>query len=521
MSSSNRGSWSARDFLAGAGLVAALLLVYWYDHRRPASSAELPGAEAGAEEAEKLDEPPPFPGIPEMAELAPPVDPQPRVDVKFSPNGRFGLATTSGNPDDPSDDGKKLLYSPNGDTNNTRVHVNGSTPIFGDSQGQWIQQPRTIGTRTEAIWKFQGIEFTQRVELAAGDVSRRTDGLRVTYECRNAGLQPQTVGLRVMLDTFIGGNDGVPFIVPGIEGIVTQPRTFLGNTVPDFVRAIERPDLNNPGVIVDLGLRGDERPDRLVRSHWPGGTADWDYESLAAFGADSAVGIYYAPRPLGPGKPRTVSFTYGLGSLASTQTRNARLRLTAGGPFRAGGSFWILALVQDPKANQRVRLTLPSGLSLDDNDPATKPIQKSDRGFNQASWLVHAARDCSGNKKIVVDLLPDGVKEEQSVHVSPLLSRLRLVANSPITAKKSFRAVAVVQNPQEGQTLKLVLPAGIRLGPGESATKNVPADGNQAKVNWVLRADTVEGDMKLRVELRPEDAEAECTVTVRASSMID
>ncbi len=47
------------------------------------------------------------------------------------------------------------------------------------------------------------------------------DTVRVTYELKNSEAVTRPVGLRVMLDTLIGDNDGVPFIVPGREGIVT------------------------------------------------------------------------------------------------------------------------------------------------------------------------------------------------------------------------------------------------------------------------------------------------------------
>ena len=48
------------------------------------------------------------------------IDPTPRVMVERRPDGRFGLVCLTGNPDDPSDDGKRLTYSPDGETNNTR-----------------------------------------------------------------------------------------------------------------------------------------------------------------------------------------------------------------------------------------------------------------------------------------------------------------------------------------------------------------------------------------------------------------
>ena len=111
-------------------------------------------------------------------------------------------------------------------------------------------------------------------------------------------------------------------------------------------------------MIVDIGLyphEGEERPSELVLSHWPGSDAEWDYDRSEPFGHDSAAGIYYAPRPLLPGQTRSVGFSYGLGTISSTATKNSRLSLTAGGPIRAGSSFWLVALVNSPRPGRPSR----------------------------------------------------------------------------------------------------------------------------------------------------------------------
>ena len=53
------------------------------------------------------------------------IDGTPRVQIHTTPDGRFGLVCLSGNPDDGTDDGKRLTFSPEGKTNNTRVMVDG------------------------------------------------------------------------------------------------------------------------------------------------------------------------------------------------------------------------------------------------------------------------------------------------------------------------------------------------------------------------------------------------------------
>ena len=49
-----------------------------------------------------------------------------------------------------------------------------------------------------------------------GEQSRRLDTCLVRYVIENTDVRSHRVGLRFMLDTFIGANDGVPFTIPGV-----------------------------------------------------------------------------------------------------------------------------------------------------------------------------------------------------------------------------------------------------------------------------------------------------------------
>ena len=58
----------------------------------------------------------------------------------------------------------------------------------------------------------------------------------------NKDKAQHTVGIRVMIDTLIGANDGVPFLVPGLSGLVKDKRDFATpREVPDFIQALEKP----------------------------------------------------------------------------------------------------------------------------------------------------------------------------------------------------------------------------------------------------------------------------------------
>ncbi len=50
-----------------------------------------------------------------------------------------------------------------------------------------------------------------------------------------------------MVDTQIGGNDGVPFTVPGLGLIDTMKEFKTAEEVPDFLQALEKANLQARG----------------------------------------------------------------------------------------------------------------------------------------------------------------------------------------------------------------------------------------------------------------------------------
>ena len=470
------------DGAVALSLAATLAGVYAWDRPVPPTIVAPPPED---------DAEPPPPSIADLIPPAAPIDATHRVRLNWTSDGRFGLVTTTGNPDDPTDDDKKLTYDASGGTNNTRVMIESEAPIFGGPTGRMISPIAADASgKVRCTWQSSGIQVEQLLELVAGEVSRRNDAIQVTYTMRNASNSARRVGIRVMIDTLIGGNDGVPFIAAGRDGVVTQPQTFLGNDVPDFIRALETFDLARPGVIVDIGLKSaeGERPSQVVLSHWPGTDAEWEYERNSPMGADSAVGIYYAPRPLGAGESRMVSFTYGLGTISSTRSGNAGMSLTAGGPFRAGGKFWLVALVRNPKEH-RLRLELPEGFSSEPPAGSARDVPTGRGEVAQVGWLITIPRDRSGRAEFKARLEPGGLEERQSIEIQPRAGLLMLTAKVPFVAGRSNWVSAVVRAPKAGQTVELMLSPGLTLKPGDASRKSVPAGAAFGQVNWLVRAD--------------------------------
>jgi hypothetical protein len=337
--------------------------------------------------------------------------------VEFSKRDRFGLVMLKEKDPKHPDQLKRLTFHADGGTNNTCIRIDGADVLYGQEPepGRWLERRHQLKGRRawESVMLFpeSKIKVTQHVEVVPGEQSRVLDTCLVYYTLENTSTAPHTAGLRVMLDLFIGANDGVPFVIPGRPGLLDTKQEFAEGQVPDYVEALERPDLKDPGTVAHLGLKGIHLPGvtlepihSVLVCRFESSEAHWKPDEDARLpikGTDSCVYLYWDYRPTAPGEKRHFAFTYGLGKLSVGGA--SRLGLTAGGSFRPGGTFTVTAYVNSPRAGQAVKLELPAGLTL---LPGQDAEQKVTGGgdYSQVSWRVrgdalgeHTIRATSGD----------------------------------------------------------------------------------------------------------------------------
>jgi hypothetical protein len=349
----------------------------------------------------------------------------------WRPSMRFGLVAR-----DPKDPGrpKRLTFKPNGLTNNTVVRLDGNEWIFGDKApvtadgreigptwpGHWsdrehhIEEARDGGAwvqrGVQSVWVYddQHVVVTQTVDVVPGEQSHRLDTCRVRYKIENKDTVDHRVGLRFLLDTYIGDNDGVPFLLPGRKQLYdTMMDLNRRHEVPDFMQALEKPDLSHPGTIAHLQLKlggSLEPPDRVTLGAWPNaGLSDrrcreestlWEvplFSMQSLRPPDSAVTIYWDARNLPPGTSREVGFAYGLGAVASDE--GGQLGLTVGGSFVPEGQFTVTAYVRNPRPGQTVTLEVPEGFTLVDGErqqPVPPLPPEASSRISPVTWKVQA-----------------------------------------------------------------------------------------------------------------------------------
>lgn len=368
-------------------------------------------------------------------------DQRPRIAVQFQDvKRRFGIVLTEErDPINPLKF-KRLTYHENGQNNNTCVKINENEYLFGQrGKGQWARDDQgkpmdLVEWQPQRRWKSvmdfpESIRVTQVVQIVMSETTQVLDTCLVLYQIENNANMPHTVGIRCLIDTFIGSNDGVPFAVPGQPDLVDTMREIPQKDLPHFIQALERPDLRNPATVAHVGLKvGSLEPvQSLLICRWPdiiGFEVRWRWQptpiNIPPENKDSCVVLYWPELKMKPQEKRLVGYTYGLGRVGRLPGRNqppaGRLALTAGGDFGMNGEFTVMAYVQAPQAGDTVQLHLPAGLALANPKDATEKMVKLDqkRDVAQVSWKVKGIK--LGEQVIEADLIGEDAKRAMATY---------------------------------------------------------------------------------------------------------
>jgi len=239
-------------------------------------------------------------------------------EVAVSETGQFTIGGAQG--------GKKfdLLYGhPNGNlpdgigTSFTTVRVDGV-----DYRLEEQKSKREKNAAGQLVAEMQigdtGVVVIQTLSpVASGDRVIT----RISYEIKNNSRSSKKVGIRLLLDTWAGHDDGVPFLLP-IGDVRQLYRTEVEFTPSASVMwqiydtgrigkaaGEAEPALQNILVGKDL-----VPPDRVAFANWPEAAETlWDYavSPMRRITGDSAVLLWWQPQEVKPGASQTVATDLG------------------------------------------------------------------------------------------------------------------------------------------------------------------------------------------------------------------
>lgn len=328
-------------------------------------------------------------------------DPKPRIGVSYSNMMQFGVVRLDQADPNNRSGHKRLTFNEFGETNSTMVRIGGYEYLFGlPVRGRdWAVNQKAVDLPApyygrQSTFRFidDEVEVLQYIQIVPGQANT-LDTVLVYYRARNVGTVPRKVQIRLLLDTFIGENDGAPFLVPG-QSDLTKAAQLIGDKVPDFLEVIENPnDSKNPGTMVRIGLKNlrwgkiePQDPDEVIIGQM-GNSRAWrpDFKPISD---DSAVTVYWPEVELQPKRDAHFAMTYGLGALEVSND----LGLSAPGSAMPQREFTVTGYVYKAKAGQEVTLDLPAGLELVPGQERVQTIGKASERA-QVFWRVRATRE--------------------------------------------------------------------------------------------------------------------------------
>ncbi|GAB6136838.1 cohesin domain-containing protein [Halanaerobaculum tunisiense] len=255
------------------------------------------------------------------------------VNQNKSNQGRFAVDVTGGAPLREGDEGKPLIYGrPKPWTSYTTVRIDKTDYVFGGptdkragKQGRYgklIQAPQLKKDQIITKYQFGKVMVTQILSFVTSNTTGLPDTAQIKYRVTNQGEKEHKLGLRIMLDTMLGANDGAPFRIK--EKAVTADQMYNQEEAPGFWQAFD--SLNDPQVTAQGTIKGQNitTPDRIYLADW-GSLADgvWDFDfnpgqkflRKGEFELDSALALLWQPETLQPGETREYKTNYGLGGI--------------------------------------------------------------------------------------------------------------------------------------------------------------------------------------------------------------
>ncbi|UUZ82004.1 carboxypeptidase-like regulatory domain-containing protein [Paenibacillus sp. P26] len=299
-------------------------------------------------------------------------------------------------------------------TSFTTVKVDGMDQVYGNNAAFTTPPWNVDDTTNEAVWKTGDISVKQVLQTALNPATGIPDAVKVRYTMTNTGTQNHEVGLRMMIDTMVNGNDSAPFKVPTATGIesVNYEKNYIGDQVPAFWQAFQ--DFNAPDISSQYTMKGGDAtgPDRFTIANWNSiRNTLWDYaitENRQT--GDSAVGMWWNPKTLAPGETRTITTYYGRPGVGGNQTLVLSGRQRLSYPEWSTSPMNLIAYINNNLGSTLTGVTVKvvpgPGLSLVDND-AVHSVGNLPVGTNaQTTWRVKPTAE--GVHELTVNAYRDG-----------------------------------------------------------------------------------------------------------------
>ncbi|MGM0601696.1 MAG: hypothetical protein ACQESS_00115 [Bacillota bacterium] len=462
------------------------------------------------------------------------------VNQQENSQGRFAIETTGGAPLRNNDNNKPLVYGrPTPWTSYTTLWINNEKHVFGGrterragnngNYGEIITPPtvedNSIITRT----KFGDITVEQILSIVKSSTTGLPDTGQIKYRVINNSEEEQKVGLRIMLDTMLGENDGAPFRI-GTDAVTTD-KLYYKKELDNFWQAFDSlaaPQVTSQGTFLGPDVTP---PDKVYFSDW-GSLADgiWDFDfnpgqefiRKGEYEIDSAIAMFWVPEKIQAGESKTYITKYGLGGITIVPglislgvTSPAEVTLD-----KDNESFPVVAYLENTSEinarNVSVKLKLPDSFEA---VRTTREVGNMEAGDTaQLKWNVKPAstdipKEMTYRVLVEADNTDSNQVERNVKFVGPPVLNAKITLLEDVGTVNGqlepnpFKLQAELSNTGEsslyGVEAELILPPGLVPGASEKLKKHLGYLQSQEnlKVNWLIEALRIDGELPFAVKV--------------------
>ncbi len=458
--------------------------------------------------------------------------------------GRFAVETTGGDPARDDDENKPMIYGrPQPWPSFTTVKIDGDNYVFGgeterragqgENYGGLVEEPQLVGDSIITIFELGGLEVEQVLMFERSSTTGLYDTARIEYNMTNITDEDKPVGLRIMLDTMLGENDGAPFRIR--DQAITTDTMFEGDNLPSFYQSFDSltdPQVTSQGTFIGESV---DTPDRVYMSNW-GSLADgaWDFNfnpgeefvREGEFEIDSAIAMYWDPVNIEPGETLTYSTNYGLAGISMVPGLLS-LGVTSPSEFsfsERNPEFPVVAYIENTAEitaeNVVARLNLPDQLASDNIERDLGDLEENE--VTQVSWSVRATTDNLPNilnfeVEVDADNTDSNVAERELNVVAPAELEANLFSVEEMVLREGdlypipYTIRAEIEN-VGGTTFygfesEMILPPGLDFARYEKPNKNAGMirPGEKLTIDWKVMPLDVEGTFPFAVQIRGQD----------------
>jgi hypothetical protein len=209
---------------------------------------------------------------------------------------------------------ESLLFDQDPRTTFVTLSADGRQYKLGDTAEFRISVTRTdSGVKIE----FRSSSFVVRqiLDFIRSEGSALADGLRVTFTVENISESDAAIGLRYLIDTWLGEKSGIHFITDKRQRISQETAIKPADADSWLATPGEKASF-----MIQFSGPGIDRPDRILLSNWKRlSDASWGYDAnsqrnftLVPYSInDSAVALFWEPSTLARSAMKSVSFVMG------------------------------------------------------------------------------------------------------------------------------------------------------------------------------------------------------------------